>query len=411
MEKKKGLLIIVDGMGDRPVKALGGKTPLEYGVFPSFNEAARQGINGLMDPVAPGVAIGSDTSHISILGYDAFKVYRGRGYLEALGEGLPIMEGDIGFRVNFGTVRDGMVIDRRAGRIREGQSALAKAINEGVKLPGNIKAIFKESTGHRGALILRGEGLSEKVTDSDPHAANERLREVKPLAEEAKFTAELLNEFIEQSAEILSKQEVNREREKHGLPPANYLLIRGPGTKPEVETFKHKFGVSAACIAATALVRGVAASLGFELLKVEGMTGEYDTDELAKARETVKALERYDFVFTHFKPTDAAAHDGNAKLKLEMLAKADRMVGYILANIDLEKAVIALTADHTTPLEVREHMGDPVPVAIAGEAVRVDDVLKFNERSCAKGSLGRIRGNELMNILMNYMNRMEKFGA
>ncbi len=411
LEKKKGLLIIVDGMGDRPVKELGGKTPLEHGNFPGFNEVAKRGINGLMDSVAPGVAIGSDTSHISILGYDAFKVYRGRGYLEALGDGLPIKESDIGFRVNFGTVRNGMVIDRRAGRIQEGQSPLASAINEGVKLSGGVKAIFKESTGHRGALILRGKGLSEKVTDSDPHAANERIREVEPLASEAKLTARVLNEFIKQSAQILRKHEVNMEREKRGELPANYLLIRGPGTKPEVESFKHKFGLNAACIATTALVRGVAASLDLELLKVKGMTGEYNTDEMAKARATVKALEKYDFVFTHFKPTDAASHDGNAKLKLEMLAKADRMVGYILENIELEKVVIALTADHTTPVSVKEHTGDPVPVAIAGEAVRVDDVVSFNERSCAKGALGRIRGNDLMNILVNYMNRAEKFGA
>lgn len=411
MMKKKGLLIIIDGMADRPVKALGGKTPLEHGVFPSFNEVARRGINGLMDPIAPGIAIGSDTSHISILGYDAYKVYRGRGYLEALGEGLPVKEGDIGFRVNFATVKDGVVIDRRAGRIQEGQAALAQAINTGVKLPSDVQAIFKESTGHRGALILRGSGLSEKVTDSDPHAVNERVREVKPLAKEAEFTAYVLNEFIRQSAEILSKHEVNKERVRKGLLPANYLLIRGPGVKPEVESFKQKFGLNGACIAATALVRGVAASLGLELLKVEGMTGEYNTNELAKARETVKALEKYDFIFTHFKPTDAASHDGNVNLKLEMLAKADRMVGYILANVDLDEVVLCLTADHTTPLEVREHMGDPVPVAIAGEAVRVDDVNKFNERSCAKGGLGRIRGNELMNIMHNYMNRMEKFGA
>jgi 2,3-bisphosphoglycerate-independent phosphoglycerate mutase len=409
MKMKKGLLIIIDGMADRPVKALGGKTPLEHGVFPSFNEVARRGINGLMDPVGPGIAIGSDTSHISILGYDAFKVYKGRGYLEALGEGLPIKEGDIGFRVNFATVRDGAVIDRRAGRIQEGQAALAQAINEGIKLP--VQVIFKESTGHRGALILRGSGLSEKVTDSDPHAVNERVREVKPLAKEAEFTAQVLNEFIKQSAEILSKHEVNIERIKKGLLPANYLLIRGAGVKPEVETFKQKFKLNGACIAATALVRGVAAALGLELLKVEGMTGEYNTNELAKARETIKALEKYDFVFTHFKPTDAASHDANVKLKLEMLEKADRMVGYILANINLEEIVLCLTADHTTPLEVGEHTGDPVPIAIAGEAVRVDDVNKFNERSCAKGGLGRIKGNELLNILLNYMNRMEKFGA
>ena len=160
--------MIIDGMGDRPIKELGYKTPLEAAVTPNMDKMAENGICGIMDPIKPGIRPGSDTSHISILGYDPYKVYTGRGPFEAAGVGVDVLPGDIAFRCNFSTADDnGIIIDRRAGRIREGTEDLAEYIN-GMDLDDDVEVIFKESTGHRAVLVLRGEGLSDQVSDADP---------------------------------------------------------------------------------------------------------------------------------------------------------------------------------------------------------------------------------------------------
>ncbi|MEM2937292.1 MAG: 2,3-bisphosphoglycerate-independent phosphoglycerate mutase [Candidatus Bathyarchaeia archaeon] len=411
----KVLLIVVDGMADRPLKELGGKTPLEVARKPSMDRMADMGVCGIMDPISPGVPAGSDTATLSLLGYDPLKYYSGRGALEALGSGLKIEKGDVCFRCNFATVDESLtVLDRRAGRIaNEDASRLAESL-KAVKLSNqSVKFLFQNTVQHRAVLVLRGPNLSTAVSDSDPEKVGEKVSEIKPLngSSEAQFTAEILNELLQKFSKVLKEHEVNMDRVKRGLPPANMILCRGAGKIPEIKPLREIYHIKAACIAATSLIRGVCKTAGMQLLDVEGATGTPQTDYLAKARAAVQALKENDFVLLHVKATDVASHDGNPKQKTEIIEKIDSMISYILDNVNLDETYVALTADHTSSCVTRSHEGDPVPVAIMGPHVRRDDVKEFGERSCAKGGLGRIRSINLMPTLMNLIGKAEKFGA
>jgi len=409
--KRKGLLVILDGLGDRPIEEFDGKTPLEYAKTPNMDRLAKLGILGQQDPIKPGQPAGSDTAHLSIFGYDPYKVYRGRGFLEALGVGLKLDENDLAFRVNFATMENGVIIDRRAGRIStEEAHELAKAIQENVKLP--VDFIFVGATGHRAVLVLKGMAKGHRVGENDPHEAGKPPHRFTWEDEESKKVAGILEEFVKKAHEVLEKHPINEKRRKEGKPVANYLLIRGAGTYPDIPMkFTEQWKVKAGAVIAVSLVKGVARAIGFDVYTPEGATGEYNTDEMAKARKTVELLKDYDFVFLHFKPTDAAGHDNNPKLKVEMIEKADGMIGYIIDHINLDDIVIAITGDHSTPCEVMNHSGDPVPVLIAGGGVRPDYTESFGERECMRGGLGRIKGHDIVPVMMDLMNRSTKFGA
>jgi 2,3-bisphosphoglycerate-independent phosphoglycerate mutase len=411
----KVLLIIGDGMADRPLKELGWKTPLEVARRSSMNHLASVGICGIMDPIAPGIPPGSDTATLALLGYDAFQVYSGRGAFEALGSGINVLDGDVCFRCNFATVDENFVVlDRRAGRIADSDAAkLAESLKKVELSDPTVKFLFAKTVQHRAVLVLRGSKLSPAVSDSDPEIVGEKTLEVKPLNDsyEAKFTAKILNELIGKFHEILKKHPVNKERVARGLPPANAILTRGAGTLPKIKPLNEIYGVNSVCVAATSLVRGVCKAAGMQLLTVEGATGTPMTDYLAKAKVAVQALENNDLVLLHVKAPDVASHDGKAKQKVEVIEKIDRMLAYILNKVDLGETYVALTADHTTSCVTRNHEGDPVPLAVMGPYVRSDDVEEFGERTCAKGGLGRLKGKDLMPILMNLIGRVKKFGA
>jgi len=412
----KVILFIADGMADRPVKELGWKTPLEVANKPRLNQMAATGISGIIDPIAPGIPPGSDTSTFALLGYDPIKVYAGRGALEAMGIGLDVKPGDVAFRCNFATVDEHMtVLDRRAGRIaNEDASGLSTTLQK-IKLVEfpRTRFTFKNAVQHRAALVLHGAGLSSAVSDSDPESVGKRVLEVEPLerTKAAKQTAHLVNTLAHEFHKALKKDEVNVERIKRKLPPANVVLFRGAGTVPLVSSLQDRFGIKPACIAAVSLIRGVSKVVGMDLIDVKGATGTPQTDYMAKARAAARALSKYDFVLLHVKATDVASHDGNAKLKIDVIEKIDKMMGYLLDTVDMESVYIAITADHTTSLLTRNHEGDVVPVAIAGPEVRRDDVTEFNERTCAKGGLHRLRGFDLMSILMGLIGKTKKFGS
>jgi 2,3-bisphosphoglycerate-independent phosphoglycerate mutase len=211
--------------------------------------------------------------------------------------------------------------------------------------------------------------------------------------------------------EVLKQHPVNKERIKRGLLPANIILCRGAGTIPNIKSLSQIYGINAVCIGATPLIRGVCKAAGMKLIDVKGGTGTPQTDLMAKAKATVQALKTNDFVLLHVKATDVASHDGNIKQKIELIEKIDSMLGYVLNNVDLSSTYLAVTADHTTSSITRDHEGDPVPLAITGPYVRRDDVEEYNERTCAKGGLNRIRGVDLMPTLMNLMGKTKKFGA
>ena len=409
MLEKKILLIICDGLADRPCPELGGKTPLQYASTPSLDRMAEKGMVGLMDPIAPGVRPGSDTSHLSILGYDPKEMYSGRGPFEAAGVGIELKKGDVAFRCNFATVDEKLtVLDRRAGRIREGTSLLSSALNE-IQLSG-AELIFKEGTDHRAALVLRGEGLSQMVTDVDPHSTGTKILESKPMVPEAKKTAALLNQFVKESYRLLKDHEVNIERVREGKMPANIVLPRGAGIHMDIPSFKERYGLKSAAVVAVSLIKGICRTLDIEVLRGDGWTGGVDTDMGSKAIAAVKAMDSNDFVFLHIKAPDVASHDRSASTKVSVIERIDEMVGKMEPALPKE-SIVAITADHTTPLEVGDHTADPVPIMIFGDGVRVDSVTQFNEVSAAQGLLGRIRGLDLLPILLDLANRVGKYGA
>ncbi len=404
----KILIVIFDGIGDRPVDKFDGKTPLENADTPNLDELASKGISGLMDTISPGIRPGSDTGHLAILGYDPFEVYTGRGPFEAAGIGVELDQNDIAFRCNFGTYEDGKIIDRRAGRIKEDTEEIAELIRQQVSL--DIDFEFKHAVEHRAVLVLKGEGLGGDVTDLDPHETGVDYHEPDPIVDspENRKTAEILKDFTEQTIEVLKDHAINKKRKDEGKLPANIILSRGSGKVPKMEELKEKKGISGAAISGIPLVRGVCNLAGMDIVNVEGATGGMDTDVDAIMKATKETLEDYDFLLVNIKGTDLAGHDGLAEQKQEFIEKIDSAI----TELDgIENVYCAFTGDHSTPVSIMDHSGDPLPLTICGEQVRVDDVTEFNERACSKGGLCRIEGKDLLNILLDLSDRIEKFGA
>ncbi|UCE73376.1 MAG: 2,3-bisphosphoglycerate-independent phosphoglycerate mutase [Methanomassiliicoccales archaeon] len=404
----KLLLIICDGLGDRPVSELGGKTPLQYADCENFDWFAKNGICGIMDTIAPGVPPGSDTAHLALLGHDPYEVYSGRGPFEAFGIGMDVKAGDVVMRGNFATVDDDMtIIDRRAGRIKEGTKEIAESLNW-IEIKG-VEIFFKEGTEHRAALVLRGEGLSPEIDNTDPHRSGCCPLKAKPLSPAAEKTAAIVEEFSRKSYEILKDHPQNKRRESSGKLPANYILLRGAGVAPHLTSLEEKFGVKSAAVVGVMLVKGVCKALGMEAIEVQGATGGVDTDMMAKAKAAISALKNNDFVLLHVKACDIYGHDGDALKKVETIGRLDDMLGLLRDNIS--NTCVALTADHATPVSVRNHSGDPVPLAIVGQGIRIDSVSSYDEISTAQGGLGRIRGKDLLPIMLDIANKSEMYGA
>lgn len=410
-DNMKGIIMIIDGMADRPLGELEFRTPLEAANIPNMDKLAKIGICGIMDPISPGIRAGSDTSHISILGYNPYEVYTGRGPFEAAGVGVNVEAGDIAFRCNFSTADEtGTIVDRRAGRIREGTDEIAQVINS-LKIDEDVKIIFKESTGHRAVLVLRGEGLSDKVSDADPKHDGKHPKKVVPLDDEAnsKKTAKILNKIVERSYEMLKDHPINIKRIKEGKNPANIILPRGAGAVPKVQPFADKYGMKAVCIAETGLIKGIGRITGMEVPDVKGATGGVDTNLKNITNAIMDASSQdYEFILINIDGADEAGHDGNLDEKLEFIERVDEEIEELMK---IDDCYFILTADHSTPISVMDHTGDPVPLVISGPEVRVDDVDQFNERATARGGLCRIRGSDVMSILMDLMNKSTKFGA
>lgn len=411
----KGIILVMDGMGDRPLKELDNQTPLQAANTPNMDKMAERGITGIMDSIRPGIIPGSDTAHLSILGYDPYEVYTGRGPFEASGVGLDVIPGDIAFRCNFSTAdENGIITDRRAGRIREGTKDIVDVLNTMViKGYEDIQIIFKESTGHRAVLVLRGEGLSDKVTDADPKVEGKKPKIVESTddSEEAKRTADLLNKIVEKSYEMVKNHPVNIERMEENKPPANIIIPRGAGAVPKVEHINEKYEVNSACIAETGLIMGIGRFAGMDIIEMDDVTGGVDTNLNNIIDTIINQVNNTDhnFFLINIDGADEAGHDGNAIQKKEFIEKVDKIVMSKLLN--LKNVVLFLTADHSTPISVMNHSGDPVPVIINSPEVRVDDVKEYNEFTVAKGGLCRIRGSDVMNIVMDLMNNSHKFGA
>ena len=403
----KVLLIIIDGLGDAKISQLKNKTPLEVAKTPHLDFLVKQGICGLMTPFKfdwqekPE----SDTSHLALFGYEPEKYYLGRGVYEAAGIGIKLQKGDLALRVNFATVSDDLkVIDRRAGRISETQS-LIKDLS-GIEIEG-VKFILKKSYGHRAVLVLKGRNLSAKISDSDPKVTGGRALQIKPLdkSTKAKFTAQVLNKFLEKAHQILKNHPLNKEKERKGLLPANELLVRGAGLLRETLSFKEKYNLISCCLAGGALYKGIAKILGMDLIEVKGATGFANTNLKGKIQAAKNALEKYNFVFLHIKAADSLAEDGNFFGKKEFIERIDENLKSLLG---LRNTLIVVTADHSTCSNLKRHCLEPIPILIVGPGIKANGLKKFSETACQKGKLGLFNQLDLMPKILSILAKVGK---
>lgn len=405
---EKVIFIVCDGISDRPIAEFDRKTPLEAAFTPNLDQLTKRGISGVMHTIDIGIRPGSDVSHLALFGYDPLIYYTGRGPFEVAGLGMELKKGDVAFRVNAGTVDEKMLaLDRRAGRIDD-TTPLAEILNGTVI--EEVEFLLKPGTGHRLGLIMRGKDLSGKISDADPHVSGVKVYQVKPLDEspEAKRTAKILNQFLEFAHHTLKEAVFNQRREKQGLLPANYLLVRGAGMTPKLPGFKEKYGLKACCLAGAGLYKGIGRLLGMKVVEVPGATGKTDSKIENKIKKALELIDRFDFFFIHFKAADTLAEDGDYQGKKEFIEKIDRAVKPLL---DLKNALIVITADHSTACNLKAHTADDVPVTIISSNVRDDEVERFGERTCAKGRLGHLKGIQLMPIIIDLMGLAQLFGA
>lgn len=421
---KKILYIVLDGLGDLPIGELGNKTPLEAAVTPSLDRLAQRGKTGLVYPVAKGIAPESDIAVISLLGYDAHKYYTGRGPLESFAEGLKVNDGDAAFRVNFATVSEDSktIKDRRVGRdlTSEEASALAKEINSKTTL-SNATFEFKNTIGHRGVLVIRGmhNKLSGWITNTDPAydregvfgVAKEKFENLVSVSvpmpgyedsPEAKASAEALNEFTQRSHKALNDSALNKKRIADGKLPANIILSRDAGDRlPQFPKINSLYNLKFGSFVEMPVERGIALLTGMEIIDVPSSSGHLDVDYPVWAKIALESVNKYDGIYVHIKGPDEPAHDGNFQKKKEIIEAIDKFFfANLLPKLDTADTIIAVTADHSTVCKIKAHSSDPVPLLISGGNIRPDGSLSFSEKAAGLGSIGEIKGQEIMPLLV-----------
>ncbi len=415
------LYVILDGLGDDPIDALGGRTPLEAARTPYLDHLAAQGRCGYVTTVGEGIAPESDIAVFAILGYDPHEHHTGRGPLEAVGAGLEVREGDLAYRVNFATVEsdDGgwTIVDRRVGRDLSSEEAheLADAINSGVTLDG-ASFELRATVGHRGALVLRSdEGpLSAEIENSDPAYGREgalgvarasfenKVVTVAPLRGHeddpaARRAAELTNRWLAAAHEVLEASEVNRRRRAAGKLPGNFVLTRDAGDHlPDLVPFRRRFGPDMGCFVEMPVELGIARLTGMGA--VEAPTGIPEEQQYeAWAQLALEAIEGYDGLYIHIKGPDVPAHDGDHEAKLANIERIDAIFfGALLDGFDLGRGLVAVTADHSTSCVRKAHTDAPVPLLIAGAGVSPDGVDSFGETATRDGAIGHLMGPQIM---------------
>jgi 2,3-bisphosphoglycerate-independent phosphoglycerate mutase len=421
---KKIFYVVLDGLGDLPLKELGDKTPLEAAVTPNMDRLAQKGVTGIVYPVGKGIAPESDVAVISLLGYDAHKFYTGRGPLESFAEGLKVNDGDVAFRVNFATVADdGRTIkDRRVGRNLNTDEALAlaKEINSKVTLSDGTFE-FKSTIGHRGILVIRGvrSRLSGWITNTDPAYDREGVFGVAkekfdnfvaqsvPMpgyekSSQAQAASRLLNEFTQKSIKILSESALNKKRVSEGKLPGNLILSRDAGDSlPKFPPISGEFNLKFGSFVQMPVEKGIALLTGIEVIDVPQSTGHLDVDYPVWAKLAIESIKTFDGLYIHIKGPDEPAHDGDWKLKKDIIEAIDKyFFGLLLPGLDMNSAIIAVTADHSTVCAVKAHTADPVPLLVSGGNIKPDGSLSFSEKAAKLGSIGEIKGVDIMPLLV-----------
>jgi 2,3-bisphosphoglycerate-independent phosphoglycerate mutase len=387
----KIVLLVMDGLGGLPMEP-GGKTELETAVTPNMNRLATEGILGQSCPLDPGITPGSGPAHLSLFGIDPICTEVGRGVLEAFGVMVPVNKGDVAARGNFCTLdSNGLIIDRRAGRITSEEVAPICEKLKAIKLPG-VEVEFKLVKEYRFVLVLRGAGLSPDLDETDPQRIGAAPMKVVAQNGAADKAASLFNQWIEEANKIIKDE-----------PKANGLTLRGFATDPGLPTYKELYDLRAACVAVYPMYRGVARLVGMDLIQFDG---ESPSDEF---KAVADHWNEYDFFFVHIKKTDSYGEDGNFDGKVKVIEGVDAALPSLLA---LNPDVLIITGDHSTPAKLRTHTWHPVPYLLwAPASVRPDMETEFGERACMRGGLGVFSALDNMPLALAHALRMNRFGA
>ena len=416
----KTIIILGDGMADLPVERLGGKTLLQYAHKPMMDLLAREGRCGRLVTVPEGFPPGSEVANTAILGYDLKKVYEGRGPLEAASIGYEMADDDMAIRCNIITLENGKIITHNGGNLEtQDADVLIKYLNEQLAKPinereGCERVKFITGIQYRHLLVIKGG--SKHIVCAPPHDhPNEEWRpllvkaDVNAPTEEGRLTAQetadLINELILKSQDLLLKHSFNIEKAQRGERQANSIWPWSGGYRPMMETLMQQYPQvkSGTVISAVDLIRGIGHYAGLKIVEVEGATGLANTNYEGKAEAAIEALEKDDFVFVHVEASDEAGHDGDLELKLKTIEYLDqRLITPIYNKVETwnEPVCIAVLPDHLTPVEMRIHVGQPVPFLIWYRGIEPDNVQKYDEISCVSGSYGLLKLNEFMQALM-----------
>ena len=395
----KHIVILGDGMADEPIEALGGLTPMQAANTPYMDKLASLGRNGRLQTVPEGFHPGSEVANMAVLGYNMPKVYEGRGVLEAASIGVELQPGDLAMRCNLICVEGDILKNHSSGHISTEESdELIKFLNKEL---GNDRVIFYTGVSYRHLLVIKGG--DKRLDCTPPHDVPLRPFRpllIKPEVAEANDTAELLNNLILKSQEILPNHPVNQHRIAIGKDPANSIWPWSPGYRPAMETMQQMYGFKkGAVISAVDLIRGIGVYAGLEVLTVEGATGLYDTNYEGKAQAALEALKTNDFVYLHIEASDEAGHEGDVDLKIKTIENLDkRAVKIIYEALQTwdEPVAIAILPDHPTPCAIRTHTSEPIPFIIYKPGQTPDSVQLYDEFAAKEGSYGELKENEFM---------------
>lgn len=408
----KHIIILGDGMADHAVERLGGKTLLQYANTPNMDKLAREGQTGRLITVPDGFHPGSEVANSSIMGYDQNEVYEGRGPLEAASIGYEMEPTDLAMRCNIINVNDGRIITHNGGNLETADArVLIDYLNEHL---GSDRVKFITGIQYRHLLIIKGGSKYVECAPPHDHPGEEwKPLLVKPMKDapqeeghlSAQETADLMNDLILKSQQLLEAHPFNVERHKKGERMANLIWPWGGGYRPHMLTLTQMYPQikRGAVISAVDLIKGIGHYAGLRNINVEGATGLFDTNYEGKAQAAIDALKTDDFVYLHVEASDEAGHDGDLELKLKTIENLDsRLVGPIFKEVSTrnEPVCIAVLPDHPTPVELRIHVKEPVPFAIWYPGIKPDSVQQYDEVSCVSGSFGLLQLQEFMNAFM-----------
>jgi 2,3-bisphosphoglycerate-independent phosphoglycerate mutase len=400
----KHIIILGDGMADWPVESLGNKTLLQYAKTPYMDALARNGRTGRLVTVADGFHPGSEVANMSVIGYNLPKVYEGRGPLEAASIGVDLQPGEMAMRCNVICVENDLIKNHSAGHITtEEADVLIDFLQE--KL-GDDRVRFYRGIQYRHLLVIKGG--DKRLNCTPPHdVPGQPFRPllVKPEVPEAAETAQLLNDLILKSQELLKDHPINLRRISEGKDPANSIWPWSPGYRPQMDPLSATYPSihSGSVISAVDLIKGIGYYAGLKNIEVEGATGLYNTNYEGKTQAAIEALKKEDFVYLHIEASDEAGHEGNVPLKIQTIENLDsRVIGPIYEEVKnwKEPVAIAVLPDHPTPCKLRTHTNEPVPFLIYYPGITPDEVQTFDEVACVEGSYGLLKEDEFMNEFM-----------